>query len=314
MRPSCSTVDLAFFSCRQLQTAHFSAQEIRLVEKAVESLGISKASVRTNAGTKTAVVTHLSKVKPDRHMAWPGTFLDVFGGGPAGQWETGEGLKCGARLWRSNFWATAEGLRSPFPGFLRISLDFLKLMFRELLHIAPCLSCFTIFTASIFALCRADQAWWQRWTVSCWVPVAWLHKDHLLHSMQQSMLGDEGSEICCSWYSDSEWWYRGTDQRCHPQRKSRIEDSRGFAWPMLVPFTNLPDKAELRNPPIGRCWTRRIQEVQSLCRAAKCREQLGWPSWSLGRHLDVMLQKRLSVKNSRIARSPQHSSIWRRFI
>ena len=74
MRPSCSTVDLAFFPCRQLQTAHFSAQEIRLVEKAVESLGISKASVRTNAGTKTAVVTHLSKVKPDRHMAWPGTF------------------------------------------------------------------------------------------------------------------------------------------------------------------------------------------------------------------------------------------------
>lgn len=40
-----------------------------MVEKAVESLGISKASVRTNAGTKTAVVTHLSKVKPDSLVA-----------------------------------------------------------------------------------------------------------------------------------------------------------------------------------------------------------------------------------------------------
>lgn len=39
------------------------------MQKAVESLGISKASVKANAGTKTAVVTHLSKVKPDRLLA-----------------------------------------------------------------------------------------------------------------------------------------------------------------------------------------------------------------------------------------------------
>ena len=51
------------------QPADWNAKEVRLIEKAVETLGISKAAVRTNAGTKTAVVTHLSKVKPDRHPA-----------------------------------------------------------------------------------------------------------------------------------------------------------------------------------------------------------------------------------------------------
>lgn len=40
-----------------------------MVEKAVESLGISKAAVKTNTGTKTATVTHLAKVKPDRRLA-----------------------------------------------------------------------------------------------------------------------------------------------------------------------------------------------------------------------------------------------------
>ena len=286
MRPSCSTVDFAFFPADNSKPRISAPRRFAWSKKLSKALAFPRHLWEPMLAQRLPLSLTCPRWNPID--TWHDLVLFVvfgcFGGGPAGQ-ETGEGLKCGARLWRSNFWATAEGLRSPFPGFLRISSDFLKLMFRELLHIAPCLSCFTIFTASIFAFCRADQAWWQRWTVSCWVPVAWLHKDHLLHSMQQRMLGDEGSEICCSWDLDSEWWYRGTDQRCHPQRKSRIEDSRGFAWPMLVPFTNLPDKAELRNPPIGRCWTRRIQEVQSLCRAAKCREQLGWPSWSLGRHL-----------------------------
>lgn len=53
-------------------------QEIRLVEKAVESLGISKAAVKTNTGTKTATVTHLAKVKPDRRLAaWEGMASEV---------------------------------------------------------------------------------------------------------------------------------------------------------------------------------------------------------------------------------------------
>ena len=86
-------------------------------------------------------------------------------------------------------------------------------------------------------------------------------------------------------------------------------DSRGFAHdPCLSKKNTSLPKSLLRNPPIRWCWTRRIQEVQSLCRAAKCREQLGSPSW-LGR-----LQKPLGVKNCRIARSPQHSYSWLKFI
>ena len=61
---------VTMFTCfRTAANPRFCTQEIRLIEKAVATLGISKAAVKTNAGTKTAVVTHLSKVKADRHLA-----------------------------------------------------------------------------------------------------------------------------------------------------------------------------------------------------------------------------------------------------
>ena len=49
--------------------ARQSRKEVKLIEKAIASLGISKAAVKANAGTKTAVVTHLSTVKADRCLA-----------------------------------------------------------------------------------------------------------------------------------------------------------------------------------------------------------------------------------------------------
>ena len=55
-------------------TALQQSEEVKLIEKAVASLGISKAAVKANAGTKTAVVTHLSKVKPHRSSAALGVF------------------------------------------------------------------------------------------------------------------------------------------------------------------------------------------------------------------------------------------------